>query len=271
MACQRRRRRRARPWPGRTRCCRCPSSRAGRDARRRARMRRHAGHRQRRFVGRAARPELPVRVERIGVPAVDGLVRPGADAGQDEHIDHAGMAIEVALDPLEGAVDAAGLVAVDAAGDDHRRAIGAPVPAAHGMQRIGSPSQRRAVQLAVLEQLRRSGQPGLQRCDDVVGMAAPALLSREPRALLGRAPRRARNADRIRRRVAAGALVMSIPSAFGTISEVIARPHPAAARDRSGPRRRAAAPTGRRPRRSAPACCAGRSRRCRRPRSSSSQ
>ena len=158
----------------------------------------HAGHRERRLGGGAARFELPIRIQRVRVPAIDGLVAPWADARKHEQVERVRMAAELVLEPLQRALHAAGLVTVNAAGDQHHRSIGVPGAAAHGIERIAGQPQGRVVENAVLEQLGLRGKTSLERRHHFRCVASLRLLAHSPRVLLGCAPRRAGNADRVR-------------------------------------------------------------------------
>ena len=109
------------------------------------------------------------------------------------------MATELVLKPLQGALHAAGLVAMHAACNDHHGTIGVPGPAAHRKQRITGPSQRRVVENTVLEQLGLRGKASFERRHHLVGVAALRPLAGQPCVSLGRAPGRPRNADRVGR------------------------------------------------------------------------
>src|SRR5690606_24469593 len=82
----------------------------------RALLRGHQVHQGRAFAGGAVRVEGAVGVDRVGVPALEMLVAPGADARDDQQVGAAGPVAGVVGGELQGAVDAAGFVAVDAAG-----------------------------------------------------------------------------------------------------------------------------------------------------------
>src|SRR5664280_1706969 len=112
----------------------------------------HACHGQGRLRGWAGLFELAIRVERVGVPAVDGLVAPRADTWQHQQVDRSCMATELVLEPLQGALHTASFVAVDATGDHHYREVEVPGAAAYCKKRITAQSQTHIVQSTVLEQ-----------------------------------------------------------------------------------------------------------------------
>eukprot|EP00760_Papus_ankaliazontas_P005236 PhM_4_TR12457/c0_g1_i2/m.26484 len=111
-----------------------------------------AGHGERRLLAAGlVEHEAAVGVDGLGVPPVDRLVAPRADAGQHEHVDPLGVLGELLLDEHERAVDAAGLVAMHAAGDNDQWTGDAPVLALDGVQWVLRHAELAVVERAVLE------------------------------------------------------------------------------------------------------------------------
>ena len=84
------------------------------------RERLHIAHERCRLGRRTGLAERAIGVDGLQVPAVDALVGPGADAGHHHQVHPPLVVLGVAVEELQRAVDAACLVAMDAAGDEHR-------------------------------------------------------------------------------------------------------------------------------------------------------
>ncbi len=172
-----------------------------------------------RFGRRAVGHERTVRIDRLGVPALDALVAPRADAGHDQQIGAPGVFGRAGLQELQRALHAAGFVTVDAAGDQHRRQCGVPVAAAHGKQRV---LVRGVLERAVPGHVEAAAQR-LDGRQHVIGIAALRHLTSAPLRLLRCAPGLAGGADGIEGGVGHGVLVCA---AGGNV--ILPSPHTAA-------------------------------------------
>src|SRR5690606_26488347 len=152
-------------------------------------------HQCSRLGRRAALAEGTVRVQRLGIPAMDALVAPGADTGNDHQVQAARIVGGVAFGKLQGAMHATGLVAVHAARDQRHGSAILPVPAAQRTQGIGVGT---VVQPAIPHDVETVAQV-LDRDEDFIGVAAPALLAGTPGGDLRIPPGDAGRADRIER------------------------------------------------------------------------
>jgi hypothetical protein len=148
-----------------------------------------------RFFGRTVLAEGTVRIDGVWVPSVNALVAPRTHARGDEEIDLIGIAFGVPFQKFERPVNAAGLVAVNAARDQYERLVVPPIQIADREQPV---SIRGIVQLPVFRHGEPRGQ-AVDSCDDVARVATLPNLSRKPLGALGIAPCKTGCADGVRR------------------------------------------------------------------------
>ncbi|EMF61044.1 Hypothetical protein EPM1_1849 [Stenotrophomonas maltophilia EPM1] len=153
----------------------------------------HPGHQRGRFLDLAAVTEAAVGIDGIRVPALDAFVAPRADARCHDQVQPAQVTLSLLFQELQGAMHAAGLVAMHATGDQCGRQRRVPVVVDHGEQRV---MVRRIVQLAVLDHIEAVVQ-ALERCHNVIVVAALALLAGPPLCAFRVAPGLSGGADRV--------------------------------------------------------------------------
>lgn len=153
----------------------------------------HPAHQRGGFLDLAAVTEAAVGVDGIRIPALDTLVAPRADARRHDQVQPAQVTLGLLFQELQGTVDAAGLVAMHATGDQRGRQCRVPVVVDHGKQRV---MVRRIVQLAVLDHIEAVVQ-ALKGGHHVVVIAALALLAGPPLCAFRVAPGLSGGADRV--------------------------------------------------------------------------
>jgi len=156
----------------------------------------HPAHQRGGLLDQAAVTEAAVRVDRIRVPALDALVAPGTDARRHDQVHPAQVALGPFFEELQGAMHAAGLIPMHAAGDQGGRQRRVPDVVDHGKQRV---VVRGIVELAVLDHVETVVQ-ALQGGHHIIVVAALALLGGPPLCAFSIAPGLAGGTDGIERR-----------------------------------------------------------------------
>jgi hypothetical protein len=87
------------------------------------------------FFAAAVRDERAVGVDGVGVPPLNNLVGPGADAGDNENIEVLSVLLHACLHEQDGTLHAAGLVAMNASSDQNVRLADVPIARSNGEQR----------------------------------------------------------------------------------------------------------------------------------------
>ena len=157
-------------------------------------QRRRQPHQRCRFLRRAVVTERPVRIDRLGSPTMDALIRPRADARRNQQIDPAGIARRVLLGELQSALHPAGFIAMHTAGHQHTRQRIAPLAATQREQRV---AVGQVIQLPVLHHIKARTQ-ALNHRQHIGRVTALYGLARQPLGTFRHAPRLARGADGIR-------------------------------------------------------------------------
>jgi hypothetical protein len=139
-------------------------------------------------------PEGSIGIDGVCVPAMNAFVGPGTHAGDGEKIDLIRVLRRAAFEELQRAVNAARLVAVHTASDQHPGTI---LPRLSAAQREQPIAIGRVVELPVLLHVEPRREI-LDSSHDVIGVTAQLALPREPLRSLGRTPGNAGSADRIR-------------------------------------------------------------------------